>query len=150
MGVNKAIIIGNLGADPELRYTQSGQAVANLRIATNERWTDKDGKPQEKTEWHKVVVWGRQAENCEKYLSKGRQVYVEGRLQTSEWEDKDGNKRWTTEIVAQSVQFLQGGSGGGGGGGGGGSASYDRNFEQDDPGPEAGFDQSFNDDDIPF
>lgn len=146
MGVNKAIVIGNLGADPELRYTQNGQAVANFRIATNESWTDKDGAKQERTEWHKIVVWGRQAENCDKYLEKGRQVYVEGRIQTREWEDKDGNRRWSTEIVAQSVQFLSGGSGGGGGGGG----NYDSDFSQSDPGPEAGFDQSFNDDDIPF
>ena len=143
MSVNKAIVIGNLGADPELRYTQTGQAVANFRIATNERWTDKDGAQQERTEWHKIVVWGRQAENCDKYLSKGRQVYVEGRIQTREWEDRDGNRRWTTEIVAQNVQFLSGGAGGGGG-------SYDGSYEQQDPGPEAGFDQSFNDDDIPF
>lgn len=152
MGVNKAIIVGNLGADVELRYTQSGQAVANFRVATNERWTDKEGESQERTEWHRIVVWGRQAENCEKYLSKGRQVYIEGRLQTRDWEDRDGNKRYTTEIVAQTVQFLSGGtgggggfSGGGGGGGGGGGADY-----SGDPGPEANFDQSFNDDDIPF
>ena len=147
MGVNKVIIVGNLGADPELRYTQSGTAVANLRLATNERWSDKDGNQQERTEWHRVVVWGRQAENCEKYLAKGRQVYVEGRLQTRDWEDRDGNKRYTTEIVAQNVQFLSGGAGGAGGGGGG--PSYDSS-DQGDPGPEANFDQSFNDDDIPF
>lgn len=149
MGVNKAIIIGNLGADPELRYTQSGQAVANFRIATNERWTDKEGATQERTEWHRVVVWGRQAENCEKYLSKGRQVYVEGRMQTRDWEDRDGNKRYTTEIVAQTVQFLSGGGPGGGGDGGGGGG-YDDSSDHGDPGPEANFDQSFNDDDIPF
>ena len=109
MGLNKVIIIGNLGADPELRYTQSGQAVCNFTVATNESWKDKDGEWQERTEWHKIVVWGKQGENCEKYLSKGRQCCVEGRLQTREWEDKDGNKRWTTEIVAQNVQFLSGG-----------------------------------------
>jgi single-strand DNA-binding protein len=151
MGVNKVIIIGNLGADPELRYTQGGQAVSNFRVATNEKWTDKEGKPQERTEWHRVVVWGRQAENCEKYLSKGRQVYVEGRLQTREWDDKDGNKRYTTEVVAQTVQFLSGGTGsGGGGGGGGGGGDYGGASDSSDPGPEANFDQSFNDDDIPF
>lgn len=110
MAVNKVIILGNLGADPELRYSASGAAVCNFRVATNERWTDKDGTTQERTEWHKVVVWGRQAENCEKYLAKGRQVYVEGRLQTREWDDKDGNKRHTTEVIAQSVQFLSGGN----------------------------------------
>lgn len=141
-GINKAIIIGNLGADPELRYTQSGQAVGNFRIATNEKWKDKDGDMQERTEWHRIVVWGKTAENCEKYLAKGRQVYVEGRLQTNEWEDKDGNKRYTTEIVAQTVQFLSGGDGGGQRGDRGGSSSSSD--------PETHFDQSFNDDDIPF
>lgn len=152
MSVNKVILIGNLGSDPELRYTQSGQAVANFNIATNERWNDKDGQTQERTEWHKIVVWGRQAENCEKYLSKGRQVYIEGRLQTRDWEDRDGNKRYTTEVVAQSVQFLSGGTGPGATSSGGGSSSRsqpDRDYGND-PGPEANFDQSFDDDDIPF
>jgi single-strand DNA-binding protein len=143
MSVNKAIIVGNLGADPELRYTQSGQAVANLRIATNRKWKNKQGELEEDTQWHRVVVWGRQAENCEKYLSKGRQVYVEGRIETNEWEDRDGNRRWTTEIVARDVQFLSGGGPGG--------PSYDSDYDQSSgPGREAGFDQSFNDDDIPF
>ncbi|MFP4597838.1 MAG: single-stranded DNA-binding protein [Persicimonas sp.] len=148
MSVNKAIIIGNLGSDPEVRYTQSGTAVANLSIATNERWTDKSGQKQERTEWHRVVVFGKTAENCQKYLSKGRQVYVEGRLQTDEWEDRDGNKRKTTEIVANNVTFLSGGNGGGGGGGGysrgGGGGNQSR------PEVESNFDQSFDDDDIPF
>lgn len=144
MSLNKAMIIGNLGSDPELRYTQSGQPVANFNIATNERWTDKSGAQQERTEWHKVVVWGKQAENCDKYLSKGRQVFVEGRIQTRDWEDRDGNKRYTTEIVAQTVQFLSGGSGGGGG-------NYSGPPSQDSgPSAEENFDQSFNDDDIPF
>jgi single-strand DNA-binding protein len=119
--VNRVILIGNLGRDPELRYTQSGSAVANFTLATNERWRDKDGNNQERTEWHRIVVWGRTAENCAQYLQKGRSVYVEGRLQTREWEDKDGNKRNTTEINALNVQFL-GGRGGPGDGG-------------DDPGP---------------
>lgn len=145
MSVNKAIIIGNLGADPEIRYTQSGAPVGNLRIATNERWTDKNGQSQERTEWHRVVVFGKTAENCQKYLSKGRQVYVEGRLQTNEWQDKDGNKRYTTEIVASNVTFLSGGNGGGGGGGG----DYSR-MDDDRPQVESGYDQSFNDDEIPF
>ena len=105
-GVNKAILIGNLGADPEARYTQSGSAVTNFRIATSEKWTGKDGQPQERTEWHRIVTFGRLAETCRDYLSKGRQVYVEGRIQTRQWEDRDGNKRWTTEIVAQTVRFL--------------------------------------------
>jgi len=107
-GVNKVILIGNLGANPELRYTAGQQAVANLRIATTEKWTDKSGQKQEATEWHRVVVWGKKAEVCSKYLSKGRQVYVEGRLRTRSWEDKEGNKRYTTEVVANDVQFLGG------------------------------------------
>jgi single-strand DNA-binding protein len=125
-GVNKVILIGNLGRDPELRYTQGGAAVANFTVATNEKWRDKDGNNQERTEWHRVVVWGRTAENCAQYLHKGSSVYVEGRLQTREWEDKDGNKRNTTEINALNVQFLggRGGPGGGGGGAGGGSADH--------------------------
>ena len=104
--VNKVILVGNLGRDPELRYTQGGSAVTNFTLATNEKWRDKDGNNQERTEWHRVVVWGRQAETCAEYLAKGRQVYLEGRLQTRQWEDKEGNKRWTTEVVAQRVQFL--------------------------------------------
>ena len=119
--VNKVILIGNLGRDPELRYTQSGQGVANFTLATNERWRDKDGNNQERTEWHRIVVWGKQAESCAQYLQKGRSVYVEGRLQTRDWEDKDGNKRQTTEITALTVQFL-GGRGGGAPGGAPGDA----------------------------
>ena len=111
--VNKVILVGNLGRDPELRYIPSGQAVANFTLATNDRWRDKEGNNQERTEWHRIVVWGKSAENCAQYLQKGRSVYIEGRLQTREWEDKDGNKRQTTETIAQVVQFL-GGRGGGG------------------------------------
>ena len=148
MALNKAMIIGNLGDDPELRYTQSGTPVANMSIATNRRWTDDNGQKQEKTEWHKVVVFGRQAETCEQYLSKGRQVYVEGRIQTRKWEDRDGNNRYTTEIVARNVQFLSGGSGGGG------SMQEPPPYTDSDIGPSGGsesdFDQSFDDDDIPF
>jgi single-strand DNA-binding protein len=107
-GINKAILIGNLGRDPELRYTQNGQAVANFTLATNESWTDKSGEKVERTEWHRIVAWGKVGELCAQYLSKGRTVYVEGRIQTREWEDKDGNKRSTTEINAQNVQFLGG------------------------------------------
>lgn len=114
-GINKVILIGNLGADPELRFTAGGQAVADLRLATSRRWQGKDGSTQEDTQWHRVVVWGKQAEQCKEFLSKGRQVYVEGRLQTRSWEDRDGNKRYTTEVVAQQIQFLGGGRGGGGG-----------------------------------
>lgn len=110
-GINKVIIVGRLGQDPETR--QAGQnTVATMSVATSEVWM-KDGQKQERTEWHRVVVWGKQAENCAKYLSKGRQVYVEGRLQTRSWEDKEGQKRYTTEIVAGQIQFLgdAGGSG---------------------------------------
>ncbi|MEX1349534.1 MAG: single-stranded DNA-binding protein [Desulfobacterales bacterium] len=100
-------MIGRLGSDPEVRYTPSGVAVANFNIATSEEWKDKDsGEKKERTEWHRIVVWRRLGEICGEYLSKGRQVYVEGRLQTRDWEDRDGNKRYTTEIVATDVQFL--------------------------------------------
>ena len=120
--VNKVILVGNLGRDPELRYTQTGQAVANFSLATTDRFSTKDGDKQERTEWHRIVVWGRTAENCAQYLSKGRSVYVEGRLQTNEWEDKEGQKKKTTEIVAQLVQFLGGRGGDGPGAARGGDA----------------------------
>ncbi|MCO5143994.1 MAG: single-stranded DNA-binding protein, partial [Oligoflexia bacterium] len=110
MSVNKVLLIGRLGNNPEIRYTNTGTAVANFNLATSENWNDKNGQKQEKTEWHRVVVWGKLAELCEKYLSKGRQCFVEGRLQTRSWDDKDGNKRYTTEIVASTVQFLGGAS----------------------------------------
>src|SRR5438445_306975 len=106
-GVNKVIIVGRLGGDPEVRYTPGGQAVAKLSIATSENWKDKSGQKQERTEWHRVVVWGKMAEVVGQHLSKGRQVYVEGRLQTRSWDDKTtGQKRYATEIVASTVQFL--------------------------------------------
>ena len=104
--VNKAIILGNLGRDPELRHTPAGKAVCTLRIATNEVWTDQSGERQERTEWHTAVVWGRQAENCNQYLKKGRTVYIEGRLSTRKWQDKEGKDRYSTEIVADRVQFM--------------------------------------------
>ncbi len=122
--VNKVILLGNLGADPEIRFTPGGQAVANFRMATTDSWADKNsGQRQERTEWHRVVVWGKLAELCGEYLKKGRQCYVEGRMQTREWQDKDGQKRFTTEVVASQVVFLGGGGreGGGGGFGGGGA-----------------------------
>jgi len=154
-GVNKAILIGNLGRDPEVRYSPSGAAVANVSIATTESWKDRNtGEQQEKTEWHRVVFFGRLAEIVGEYLKKGSQIYVEGRLQTRKWQDKEGNDRWSTEVVASEMQMLGGrgggGSGGvedynqdagysgGGGGGGGGSASTPS-------GPSEDFD-----DDIPF
>jgi single-strand DNA-binding protein len=140
-GINKVILIGRLGSDPEVRYTPSGVAVANFSIATSEEWTDKDsGEKKERTEWHRIVAWRRLGEICGEYLSKGRQVYVEGRLQTRSWDDRDGNKKYTTEIVASDIQFLgsrdtsDGGRSSGGGGGGFQGAPG--------PGPE--------DDDIPF
>jgi len=104
--INKVMLIGNLGRDPEVKYTQSGTAVANLNVATNEVWTDKAGQKQERTEWHRVVVWGKQAQVVSEYLSKGKQVYVEGALQTRSWDDREGNKRYTTEIRATRVLML--------------------------------------------
>ena len=110
--VNRVILVGNLGKDPEVRYTSGGQAVASLRIATSRSWTDKQsGQRKEETEWHEVEVWGKQAEQCGEYLSKGRQVYVEGRLKTDKWQDKQsGQDRYKVKIVAENVRFLGGGS----------------------------------------
>ncbi|MGE0616379.1 MAG: single-stranded DNA-binding protein [Bacteriovoracia bacterium] len=113
MSVNKVIIVGRLGQNPELRYTPSGAAVANFSVATNEAWVDKQGQKQERTEWHKCVVWGKQAELCNQYLQKGRQVYLEGRLQTRQWQDKDNQTRYTTEIQVSNVRFLGEGAGAG-------------------------------------
>ena len=105
--INKVILVGNLGNDPEIRTTPDGQKVSSFSIATSENWTDKSGQKQEKTQWHKITVWGRQAENCAQYLAKGRQVYIEGRLSYRQWDDKEtGQKRYATDIVAQTVQFL--------------------------------------------
>ncbi|HHE74048.1 MAG: single-stranded DNA-binding protein [Deltaproteobacteria bacterium] len=142
-GVNKVLLIGRLGRDPEVRYTQDGTAIANFSIATSEEWKDKKtGEKQERTEWHRIVAFQRLGEICGEYLSKGRQVYVEGRLQTRDWQDKDGNKRYTTEIVASQMQML------------GSKDSYDNTgggsgFKKNDmpPGPEFSGSQ---DDDIPF
>ena len=112
MSVNKVILVGNLGKDPEVRFTNTGSAVANFSIATSEIWNDREGKRQERTEWHNIVVWGKQAEHCGQYLSKGRQVYIEGSIRTRSYDDKNtGAKRYITEIVAQRVQFLGGGGG---------------------------------------
>ena len=112
--INKAILIGNLGADPEIRYTQSGTQVATFNIATTERWKDQEGQMQEKTEWHRIVAWARLAEICGEYLNKGSRVYVEGRIQTQKWQDQSGNDRYTTEIVAREMKMLtpKGASGG--------------------------------------
>ena len=125
-GVNKVILVGNLGADPETRAMPSGATVANLRIATSESWRDKtSGEQQERTEWHRVALFGRLAEVASEYLRKGSQVYIEGSLRTRKWQDKQGNERYSTEIVANDLQMLggRGGAGGGGGGGGGGGES---------------------------
>jgi single-strand DNA-binding protein len=157
--VNKVILIGNLGNKPELKYLPSGQAVCEMRLATNESFTDKNQQKQERTEWHRVVVWGKQGENCAQYLDKGRQVYIEGRLQTRSWDDKNsGEKRYMTEIVANTVQFLGGGGPGGGGpGGGGGGGGYGPPRGRgggDSSGGEQGGGGDFggppSDDDIPF
>jgi single-strand DNA-binding protein len=175
-GINKVILIGNLGRDPELRYTQGGSAVCNLSVATTRSYMKGEGKGAEKveeTEWHKVVVWGKTAEFCNQYLAKGRQCYVEGRLQTRSYEDKDGIKRYSTDIVAETVQFLGGRAGDGerpqsrgnddmdqsnwggrpnAGKRSGGGRSSGRQPGQDNP-DAGGFDNyipSEKDDDIPF
>src|SRR4051794_39155779 len=165
-GVNKVILVGNLGADPDMRYTPSGQGVCELRIATSESWNDKNGQRQERTEWHRIVVWGKRAEVCSKYLAKGRQVFVEGRIQTRTYDDKDGNKRYITEIIANDVQFLgggnrEGGAPGGAGAGGGGAGSRGRSDDGPPPAPSDGDFGGYGggggggggggpDDDIPF
>ncbi|HLT29760.1 MAG TPA: single-stranded DNA-binding protein [Myxococcaceae bacterium] len=150
-GVNKVILVGNLGADPEVRFTPGGQAVANFRIATSESWTDKQGQKQERTEWHRIVVWGKLGELCGEYLAKGRQCYVEGRLQTREWTDKEGKKNYTTEVVATNVVFLGGRDGGGGRSGGGGSGGGGWGRDEGGMPPNLGDPgMGGSDDDIPF
>ena len=141
MSLNKVMLIGNLGKDPEVRFTGGGRAVARFPLATSEVWNDNDGQRQERTEWHNVVVWGKQAETCGQYLAKGRQVFVEGSIRTRQYDDKEGNKRYITEIIAQRVQFLGGGGGGRGGEARGGGVS------EEPPGSAPG---SAEDDDIPF
>ncbi len=143
-GVNKVILIGNLGRDPEIRYTRDGTAVANLNLATSDSWKDSQGQRQERTEWHRVVAWDKLAEIAKEYLAKGKQVYIEGRLQTRSWEDKDGHKRYTTEVRADQMVML----GGRGGDDGGGAR---------DAGPPPGPDEDFTrepfkatDEDVPF
>jgi single-strand DNA-binding protein len=141
--VNKVILVGNLGRDAELRYTPGGAAVATLNLATTEVWNDKSGQKQEKTEWHRVVLWGKQAESLQEYLTKGKQIYVEGRLQTRQWDDKDGNKRYTTEIKADRITLLGGGGGGRGGMDRGGTHAAAGGGDE----PPA---EPITDDDIPF
>lgn len=143
MSVNKAIIVGRLGADPELRFIPSGRAVCNFNLATESVWKDKQGQRQKQTDWHRIVVWGPQAETAAKYLTKGREVYVEGEIKTRSYDDKDGIKRYVTEIVVRDLRFLGGGGNGSGGGGGRRDDSDQEpmgDFGRYDPG----------DDDVPF
>ena len=140
-GINKVILVGRLGKDPEMRHTQNGTSVCQLNVATSENWV-KDGQKQERTEWHRIVCWSKLAEICNEYLKKGRQVYVEGRIQTRAWDDKEGNKRYTTEIVASTVQFL---------GTSGGRSDASSDDLPVDPGAAEGDTQdTAQDDDIPF
>ena len=158
--VNKVILIGNLGADPEVRFLPSGEAVANLRIATTDTWKDKDGNKQEQTEWHRVSFFGRTAEVCQQYLKKGSSVYVEGSIRTRKWQDQSGQERYTTEVRGDKMQML---GGRGAGGAGGPSASYeDEQYQPAAPagkpaaggssgsGGGGGSSSGFPDDDIPF
>ena len=140
MSVNKVILIGNLGKDPEVRFTAGGRAVARFSVATSDAWTDAEGQRQERTEWHNVVVWGKQAESCGQYLQKGRQVFIEGSIRYRSYDDKEGNKKYITEVNAQRVQFL-----GGGGGGGRGAPPRGDSQGADVPSPPPG-----EEEDIPF
>ena len=163
MSVNKVILVGRLGNDPEMKSTQSGSAIANLSIATSETWNDKQGQRQERTEWHRVVFYDRLAELCGRFLSKGRQVYIEGKIQTRKWTDQQGQTRYSTEVIGREMKFLgeRGASGdsagnynrgvGGGGGndwGGGGRAPQQPSAPA--PFQPSGDGGGFNDDDIPF
>lgn len=151
MSVNKVILLGRLGANPEIRYTPSGAPVANFNIATSESWNDKGGQKQERTEWHRIVVWNKLAELCNQYLAKGRQVYLEGRLQTRQWDDKDGNKRYTTEVVASTVQFLGATNQGASAGASMGANDYAAAAPAGNTGPAPEMaDSSFTEDEIPF
>jgi single-strand DNA-binding protein len=147
MSLNKVLLIGNLGRDPETRYTPSGKAVARFSLATGEVWNDAEGNRQERTEWHNIVVWGKQAETCGQYLAKGRQVFIEGSIRNRTYDDKDGNRRYITEVVAQRVQFL-----GGRAGGGGESAASSPPPPQhaEEPAQPGAPDTPAADDDIPF
>ena len=156
-GINKVILVGNLGNDPETRYAQSGSAITTISVATSESWKDKQtGEQREQTEWHNIVMYDRLAEIAAEYLKKGSQVYVEGKLRTRKWQDKEGRDRYTTEINANEMQMLGGRSGGGGGGGGGMGAGEARSEGRaaaaggSGRAPAAGPDESPFDDDIPF
>ncbi len=154
MSINKVILIGRLGQEPELKYTPSGAAVCNFSLATSESWTDKSGQKQERTEWHRVVVWGKLAELCNQYLAKGRQCFVEGSLQTRAWDDKQGQKRYTTEINARNIQFLGGQASASNSQGASNNDSYNQMAPQNDSVMNQDYDIStdsnFTADDIPF
>ncbi len=144
-GVNKVIIVGRLGQDPEVKTIPGGNTVAKLSVATSENWTSREGKKEERTEWHRVVVWGKLAELCGKYLTKGRQVYLEGKIQTRSWEDQQGQKRYTTEVVANQVQFLSNSNGATTGSHS--NSSGDESMPFQDFGPEPNFETA---DEVPF
>jgi single-strand DNA-binding protein len=166
MSVNRVILVGRLGRDPETRYTGGGQAVANFSLATDESYKDRNGERQKRTEWHKIVVWGKQAEIAQQYLKKGSLVFIEGRIQSREWQDKEGQKRTSFEIVANNFRMLggraEGAAAGGGGGMGSGAGKGGEDFEQAAPGGEeaygggaggasqAGGGPEISDEDIPF
>jgi single-strand DNA-binding protein len=144
--VNKVILVGNLGRDAELRYTPGGAAVATLNLATTEVFKDREGQRKEDTQWHRVILWGKTAESLQEYLTKGKQIYVEGKLQTRKWKDKDGNDKYTTEVRGDRVVLLSGGGGARGEGGGGGGRAVDDPAHQAEPGGAV----ELTDDDIPF
>jgi single-strand DNA-binding protein len=152
--VNKAILVGNLGRDAEMRFTAGGTPVATVSLATTEKFTDREGQKREDTQWHRIVIWGKTAESLHEYLTKGKQIYVEGRIQTREWTDKEGKQNKTTEIRADRIVLLGGGGGGGGGRSGGGGGSRERYSDADhDAGGGGGSDSHVDaphDDDIPF
>jgi len=155
MSVNKVILVGRLGRDPETRYTGGGQAVANFSVATDETYKDKNGERQKRTEWHKIVVWGKQAEIAQQYLKKGSLIFIEGRIQSREWQDKEGQKRTSFEVVASNFRMLGGrGDGAAGGGGSFSGAARSEEHDQSGGGEEFGGGGSsgpeISDDDIPF
>jgi len=149
MSVNKVILVGRLGRDPETRYTSSGQAVANFSIATDETYKDRAGERQKRTEWHKIVVWGKQAEIAQKYLKKGSLIYLEGRIQSREWMDKEQNKRTSFEIVCNTFRML-GGRGDGGGAPSGGTSGDEMEAHAPAPSDDGGAGPEIGDEDIPF
>jgi single-strand DNA-binding protein len=158
MSVNKVILLGRLGKDPEIKYTANGNAVCNFTIATSESWSDKNGQKQERTEWHRIVVWGKLGELCNQYLKKGREAFVEGKLQTRSWDGQDGKKNYTTEILADNVRFIGGAATAGTGATAGRAYNQNDSMNQDmgqnnynqDQNFEIASDASFASDDIPF